>query len=62
MAFQRFTHLATIYGIKCYYNEVTQEIKGTTYFNDLLIAICIWLDVAFWYGEEGFKVKLIERL
>lgn len=56
-----YTHLAELYGFKCYYNINTSAVKGTNWFNDLMIDTFIWLDLAF-FDNEYFKIKLLEQL
>lgn len=56
-----FTHIAEIYGFRCWYNENTGEIKGTNWLNDKLIDLFIWIDVKFEINDE-FAIKLIEEI
>ncbi len=35
---------ASYRGIPCWYNSVTEELKGKNWFYDLLISLNIWLD------------------
>lgn len=58
---EKFTHLAKIYGIECYFNENTNELKGTNWFNNLLIDFFIWLDITFDFNEY-FAIELIKKL
>jgi hypothetical protein len=56
-----FTHIAKIYGFKCYFNENTGEIEGTNYFTNLMIELFVWIDVTF-TTNETFAIKIIEKL
>ncbi|WP_282638084.1 hypothetical protein [Sphingobacterium thalpophilum] len=56
-----FTHLAELYGFRCWFNEDTNEVKGTNWFNDKMIDIMTWIDVKFEIND-GFYIKVIERL
>ena len=56
-----FTHIAEIYGFRCYFNEDTNEVKGTNWVYDKLIDLFIWIDTKFGIND-GFSIKLIERL
>lgn len=56
-----YTHLAEIYGFRCYYNENTAEVKGTTWVNEKLIDLFIWLNVTFCICD-GFYIKIIKEL
>ena len=57
----KYTHIAELYGVRCYYNEFTGEIEGTTWFNEKLLSAFIWFDITF-NINDGFYIKLIERL
>jgi len=56
-----FTHLAELYGFRCWFNEDTNEVKGTNWFNDFMIDTCVWLESRFEFNY-GFHIKLIERI
>ena len=56
-----YTHLAEIYGVRCYFNEYTNEMKGINWFNEKLIDFFIWLDTTFTFND-GFYIKIIKRL
>lgn len=56
-----FTHIAEIYGFRCYFNENTGDIKGTNWWNEKMIDLFVWLDVTFCLGD-GFYIKIIEEL
>lgn len=58
---KEYTHLAKIYGFYCYFNIHTAAVKGTNWFRDIAIDICIWLDVTFEISD-GFYIELIEEL
>lgn len=58
---KRFTHLAELYGFRCWYNDETGEVKGTTWFNEKMIDIFIWIDTTFECNEE-FRIKIIEKM
>lgn len=59
---KKFTHLAEIYGFRCYFNEDTNDVKGTNWFNDIMIDLFIWLDVEILQYNEVFKIKIIRKL
>lgn len=61
MSNSEFTHLAEIYGVRCYYNMYSHEIKGTNLFNDLLISVFIWIEVHIGVNE-WFNIKIIKEL
>lgn len=56
-----YTHLAEIYGVRCYFNEYTNEVKGTNWFNEKLIDFFVWFDTTFTLND-GFYIKKIKRL
>lgn len=56
-----YTHIAKIYGFKCYFDEDTGEIEGVNWFTNKLIEIFVWLDVTF-SSNEAFKIEIIEKL
>lgn len=56
-----FTHIGKIYGIKCFFNENTMEVKGTNWLNETAISLCIWLDQNFPINYN-FEIVLLERL
>lgn len=56
-----YTHLAELYGFRCYFNEYTNEVEGTNWFNDQMISLCTWLDVKFGIND-GFYLKIIEKI
>ncbi|MCY4781743.1 hypothetical protein ORI89_19005 [Sphingobacterium sp. UT-1RO-CII-1] len=58
---ENYTHLAELYGFRCWFNEDTNEVKGTNWFNDQMISIFTWIDVTFEIND-GFYIKVIERL
>jgi len=68
METKQFTHLAELYGFRCYYNEDTQEIKGTNWFNDMMIDIFLWIasnttiNTTNVFEQEGFSVTIIKEL
>lgn len=57
----QFTHIAELYGFKCYFNADTNEVKGTNWLNDQLIDLFIWLDTNF-FENEYFAIKIISEL
>lgn len=57
----KFTHLAKIYGIPCYFNENTMEIKGTNTVYDLLIGIRLKIE-EYLPLDDGFYVTKIKAL
>lgn len=56
-----YTHLAELYGFRCWFNENTNEVRGTNWFNDQMISIMSWIDVKFEIND-GFCLKVIEKL
>ncbi len=58
---QEYTHIAEIYGVRCYFNENDNSIKGTNWLNDNLISIFTWIDCTFCING-GFYIKIIRSL
>lgn len=58
----KYTHLAELYGFRCYFNIDTNEVEGTNWFNDKMIELFIWLDVEVLQFNEYFEVKIIKEL
>lgn len=58
----KYTHLAELYGFRCYFNIDTNEIEGTNWFNNKMIDLFIWLDVEVLQFNEYFEVKIIKEL
>lgn len=56
-----YTHLAEIYGFRCWYNDDTGEVLGTNWFNEKMIDFFVWLDTTF-EVNDGFYIKVIEKL
>lgn len=56
-----YTHLAELYGFRCYYNVDTSELKGTNWFNDKMIDLFTWIAINV-FDHEGFNVTLIRKL
>lgn len=61
---KEFTHLAEIYGFRCYFNVHTGDAKGINWLVDKIIRFCIWYDNI---GMGGYypilhDIKLIEEL
>lgn len=56
-----YTHLAELYGFRCYYNIHTAEVKGTNWINDKMIDLMVWADVTFFFND-GFEIILIREL
>ena len=56
-----YTHLAELYGVRCWYNEDTNEVRGTNWFNEFLLDVFICFDTTF-NINDGFYIKLIEKL
>ena len=58
---KKYTHLAEMYGFRCYINIHTYDMEGTTVFNALMIRLCIWIEINI--GVNGyFPIKLIKEL
>ena len=58
---KEYTHIAKIYGFKCYFNENTGEVEGTNWVNDKLIELFVYIDITL-TKNEFFKIELIEKL
>lgn len=56
-----YTHIAKVYGFKCYFNENTGDVAGTNWFNNKMIELFVWLDVNLTENEQ-FAFEIIERL
>ena len=56
-----FTHLAEIYGLRCYFNIETNEVKGVSWFNEKIIDIFLWIESTFPINYS-FEVTIIEEL
>ena len=57
----RFTHRAKIYGFNCYFNEDTMEVKGTNFFNEMMIELFIKIEQVKPIND-GFVIFKGERL
>ncbi|GAB2987491.1 hypothetical protein GCM10027049_29280 [Mucilaginibacter puniceus] len=57
----KYTHIAKLYGFKCYFNEETMDVKGTTWLNDKLIDLFIWIENIYTVNE-GFMIQIIEPI
>lgn len=57
----KFTHLAELYGFRCYYNIDTHEVQGTNWFNVVMIDLFVWIDTTFLINN-GFQIKIIRKL
>jgi len=42
-----YTHLAELYGFRCWFNEDTNEVRGTNWFNEQMISVMTWIDGKF---------------
>lgn len=60
-AMDSFTHIAKIYGVRCYFNENTGDIEGTNWLNQKLIEMFIWIDLNL-TDNEMFKIQILEKL
>lgn len=56
-----YTHIAKIYGFKCYFNEDNGEVEGTNWLNEKMIELFVWIDLTF-SDNEQFKIEIIEKL
>lgn len=56
-----YTHLAKIYGIPCYFNENTMDVKGVNIIYDLIIRMRVWVEETFPFGDH-FEIELISEL
>ncbi len=61
MGTKKYTHLAEISGVKCWYNEETGEVKGTNWLRERAIDFFLWLDLSLDIND-GFYIKLIKRI
>ncbi|WP_419788847.1 hypothetical protein HDF19_11990 [Mucilaginibacter sp. E4BP6] len=58
---KNYTHIAKIYGFKCYFNENTGEIEGVNWIENKLIELFVWIDVTF-TSNDAFKIEILEKL
>jgi hypothetical protein len=56
-----YTHIAELYGFRCYFNENTNEVVGTNWFNDKMIDLCTWIEQNIGLND-GFYIKIIQKL
>ena len=56
---KEYTHLAELYGFRCYFNVDTNDVIGTNWFNDKMIELFIWLDVEVLEFNDAFEIKII---
>ena len=56
----RYTHIARVLGVRCYFNIHTNEAKGVTLLHDMILEFL--LSIAQFIDSEGFKVELIKKL
>jgi len=56
-----YTHIAKFYGIPCFFNENTMEVKGTNKIYDLLIDLRLLIEEYF-PSESGFRIELIKPI
>lgn len=56
-----YTHIAEIYGFRCYFNQNTGEVEGVNWVNNKLIELFVWFDVTF-TSNEAFAIKLIKEI
>lgn len=61
---KEYTHIAEIYGFRCFFNIHTAEVKGIGWISDKLIKFCIWFDnIGRGYDYPILHdLKLIEEL
>ena len=59
---KEYTHLAELYGFRCYFNVDTNDVIGTNWFNDKMIELFIWLDVEVLEFNDAFEIKIIKEL
>ncbi|WP_293914641.1 MULTISPECIES: hypothetical protein [unclassified Sphingobacterium] len=55
MSKDKYTHIAKIYGIPCYFNEENMAIEGTNWFYEKLIDLAIYLDTILKISD-GFYI------
>ncbi|RZK27107.1 MAG: hypothetical protein EOO43_00660 [Flavobacterium sp.] len=56
-----YTHIAKFYGIPCYFNENTMDVKGTNKFYDFLIDARLLVEDHF-PSDSGFRIELIKNI
>lgn len=61
MSSPRFTHRAKIYGFNCYFNENTMEVRGTNWFNELMIDLFVKIEQVKPIND-GFVIHKGEKL
>jgi hypothetical protein len=57
----KYTHIAKLYGFKCFFNDETMDVKGTNWFNEKMISFFIWLETIHTINE-GFIIQIIEPI
>lgn len=66
---QDFTHLVRFFGYKAYWDSRTNEVTGTTWWNDFMIGMCLWWYINFYQNlltpegqAEYFRIDILEKL
>lgn len=61
MISNQYTHEAKLYGIPCYFNEDTMDVKGKNWVFDKLIDLGVFLDTTF-NISDGFYVTDLQAI
>lgn len=59
---EEFTHNAKFYGIPCFWNNETNNLKGKNWLLDFLLTIAVWIEFKFPTSEDGFPILLLDKL
>lgn len=59
---EEFTHHAKFYGIPCYWNDETNNIKGKNFVFDIVLTIAVWIEFEFPTNDDGFPVLIGKKL
>lgn len=59
---QSFTHHAEMYGVKGFYKEDGYTFEAKTKFGNLLLDLFIWVEQIFDFNDEGFPIKIKDKL
>jgi len=64
------THLVSFWGVRCYFNDETNDLWGINFFWDILIIPASWFQNAMaaitqfffpWWEHEGFRFKVLKE-
>ena len=59
---REYTHYAKFYGIPCYFNEYTSELKGRNKVYAWLLDIAVWIEAKYPSSEYGFPIEIGKAL